>query len=89
MEHIYGALMEINRSVGRIEGDVSHMKDGLERNTGRLDRIERQVRQPRRPRRRRLIDWWPALSGLIALGLALAGKLEWSQALALLRGGGG
>lgn len=63
---------EVHRSLGRIEGT-------LEAHGERLDRIEDKVDSNRDKIRAK--DFLSYLPGLIVLGLAVLGKMSWSDAV--------
>lgn len=83
LQHIYSELIDIKYAIGRIEGTVHGVHHSVRC-------VQREVRAVKRARPRRgVLEWWPAISGLLVLGLAAAGKLEWSEAVKLLLAGAG
>ena len=68
-------ILDIRQALGRIEGRLSA-------NTERLDRIEDRINKTKA----KFPDLAPYLYGLVILGLAAAGKIDWGAAAGLLSG---
>jgi hypothetical protein len=73
--HIYGLLAELQRAVGRIETQLGINTRDLREIKARTSVLERKRNRPD------LTVWYPAIAGIVALVLALAGRTDLAATL--------
>jgi hypothetical protein len=79
--HIYGLLAELQRALGRVETQLRINTEDLHEIKARTSVLERKRNRPD------LTVWYPAIAGLIALILALAGRSDLAATVLSLSAG--